>query len=103
MYKIALICEHGASTGMCVRKMIESSKELGIECEIAAFSSSSLDNIVDEKDCILLGPQLAFKLSSFEKAHPEYAYKLAVINAMDFGMMDGKKILNDAIELIKKS
>ena len=101
MYKIALVCQHGASTGLCVRKMIAAADKLGIESEIVAHSDAQMDNLVEEMDCILLGPQLSFKLEQFKKAYPDHAAKISVINTMDFGMMNGEKILKDAVSLIK--
>ncbi|NLZ54462.1 MAG: PTS sugar transporter subunit IIB [Thermoanaerobacteraceae bacterium] len=101
MFKIALICEHGASTGLCARKMIEAAEKLGIECSIAAYSDSQLDNIIENMDCILLGPQLMFKEEQFKHEYPEHAKKITVINTMDYGMMNGEKILKDAVALIE--
>ena len=101
MYKIALVCEHGASTGMCVRKMIEASSKLDIKCEVGAYSFAKLDNIIGDMDCILLGPQLSFKLDHFKKTYPDHIAKMAVINSIDFGMMHGEKILKDAITIIE--
>lgn len=101
MYKIALVCQHGASTGLCMRKMVEASGKLDISCDIDAYSEAELANIVDEMDFILLGPQLSFKLAQFQKSYPQHATKMAVINAMDFGMMDGEKILKDTISRIE--
>jgi PTS system cellobiose-specific IIB component len=101
MYKIALVCQHGASTGLCVRKMIEAAEKLGIESSITAYSDSQMDNLVEDMDCILLGPQLMFKKEQFKNEYPEHAGKITVINTMDFGMMNGEKILKDAIALIE--
>ncbi|AEE92381.1 Phosphotransferase system lactose/cellobiose-specific IIB subunit [Tepidanaerobacter acetatoxydans Re1] len=101
MYKIALVCQHGASTGLCVRKMIEAAEKLGIESSIAAYPDSQMDNLIEEMDCILLGPQLMFKKEQFKNEYPKYAGKIAVINTIDFGMMNGEKILKDAIALIE--
>ena len=69
MYKIALVCQHGASTGLCVRKMIEAAEKLGIESSITAYSDSQMDNLVEDMDCILLGPQLMFKKEQFKNEH----------------------------------
>ncbi|MCL1928280.1 MAG: hypothetical protein FWG07_05765 [Treponema sp.] len=102
MYKIALICEHGASTGICVRKMIEASSKLGIESDIAAHSAAKLESIINDLDCILLAPQLAFKLDHFKKTYPEHVSKMTIVNSMDFGMMDGEKILKEAVAMIEK-
>ena len=103
MYKIAMVCENGASTGLCVRKMIEYAKKNDIACDIEAYPKAQLDNIVDKMDCLLLGPQIAFKLDSFKNSYPTQAAKFAVVNPMDFGMMDGKKIMNAAIALIENN
>lgn len=103
MYNIALICQNGASTGLCMRKMIEYAKNNGIECEIGAFPDSELPNLIQKMDCVLLGPQIAFKLAGFKAAYPDQSGKLSVIAPMDFGMMDGKKILTDAIKIIEQN
>jgi len=99
MYKIALVCENGASTGMVVKKMKAAAESKGIEAEIGAFPFTQLENFIDEKDVILLGPQLAFKKDVAKKSFPEHADKIEVISPMDFGMMNGAKILEDAIKI----
>jgi len=101
MYKIALVCEHGASTGMCVVKMTKAAEKLGIKSDIAAYSTYKLENIIDEMDCILLGPQLKYKLDSIKNKFPDHAAKITVVNSMDFGKMDGEKILRDVIAFIE--
>lgn len=102
MYKIVLICEHGASTGMVVKKMKEAAKKNGIDAEIQAYSYTQLENFIEEVDAILFGPQLAYKKDDILKAFPDYAHKIGVISPMDFGMMNGEKILKDAISIIGK-
>lgn len=102
MFKIALVCQHGASTGMCVSKMRESAIRNGIEVQIDAYSDSQMENLVLEKDVILLGPQLGFKKDSFMNQYPEFANRISVIDTMDFGMMDGDKILKNALRIINE-
>ena len=97
MYRIALICEHGASTGMCVQRMIAAAKEESIDAEISAHSASQVATLVDTEDVLLIGPQLGFRLDSFKSQFPTQANKFAVVNSMDFGMMDGAKILHSAM------
>ncbi|NTW96424.1 MAG: PTS sugar transporter subunit IIB [Erysipelotrichaceae bacterium] len=103
MLKIALICQNGASTGLVVRKMREAALKNQLEIEISAFPDSQLPNIIEDKDLILMGPQLAFKKVSFKNLYPVYAFKIEVVNTMDFGMMNGEKILKDALALIEKN
>ncbi|MDR1596492.1 MAG: hypothetical protein LBR99_02190 [Treponema sp.] len=103
LYKIALICEHGASTGLCAQKMIAAAKTMGVEAEIASYSVTQTDALVKKMDALLLGPQLSYRLEALKGSYPEQARKFAAINPMDFGMMDGAKILKDAMALADKN
>lgn len=101
MLKIALVCQHGASTGICVEKMKQAAAKDNIECIIAAYPDSEMGTLVQLADCILLGPQVGFKKNTFIEKYPEAAERIMVIPAMDFGMMNGEKILKDALNLIE--
>ena len=74
--KIGLFCAAGFSTGMLVNNMKVAAKELGIDAEIDAYSQAKLADFAPEIDVALLGPQVAY------------------------GMLDGKKVLNLALELL---
>jgi PTS system cellobiose-specific IIB component len=103
MYKIALVCENGASTSLCAQKMIAAAKTAGIEAKIAAHSAANLDNLTNEMDVLLISPQLSYRLEKFKNTYPEQASKFTTINPMDFGMMDGAKILKDAVALADRN
>ena len=102
MYKIALVCENGASTGMVVKKMRVAAENQGIEADIAAYPFTQMENFIDDKDVILLGPQLAYKKELAKNTFPQHADKIETISPMDFGMMNGAKILEEAIRLADK-
>lgn len=102
MLKIALVCQHGASTGLCVEKMKQAATKNNIECTIAAYPDSEMSTLVQLVDCILLGPQIGFKKDSFIEKYPQAASRITVIPAMDFGMMNGEKILQDALKIIEE-
>lgn len=46
MLKIALVCQHGASTGICVEKMKQAAAKDNIECTIAAYPDSEMGTLV---------------------------------------------------------
>ena len=100
MYRIGLVCENGASTGMVVRKMIAAAEKEGIEANIKAYPYSQLPDIIGEMNYVLFGPQLGFKLEEAKRDFPEAAKKINIINVMDFGMMNGEKILKTTIDAI---
>ncbi|GAA0086450.1 PTS sugar transporter subunit IIB [Clostridium sp. MB05] len=103
MKKIMLVCSAGMSTSLLVNKMIKVASDKGIEAEIFAISAMEFDSNIESKklDVILLGPQVRFMKDEFEKKLASKNIPLAVINMSDYGMMNGEKVLNQALALIK--
>lgn len=98
--KIILACAAGMSTSMLVDRMIQSAKEKAIDLEIEAVPVSSLDSHIDGVQLILLGPQVSYLK---EQLAEEYApIPVQVVEMMDYGMMNGEKVLADAILVIDK-
>lgn len=102
MKRILLCCAAGMSTSMLVTKMQNSSQEAGIDSKIWAVSVEDLGhNIKEGVDVVLLGPQIRYKLNEVKKACDQEGIPCDVINMMDYGSMNGKKVLDFAISLIK--
>tara|TARA_R110001583_G_scaffold127221_2_gene278835 strand:+ start:4080 stop:4385 length:306 start_codon:yes stop_codon:yes gene_type:complete len=100
MKKIFLCCAAGMSTSMVVKKMKEAAVKKGIEVEIIAVGMDEFEATLPNYDCCLIGPQIKYKQAEFKAKGEALGKKVAVINAMDYGMMKGEKILNDALALI---
>ena len=49
----------------------------------------------------LLGPQVKFKKTDFQKKADAFNKKVDVINMIDYGTMNGAKVLDFALSLIK--
>ena len=97
---ILLLCSAGMSTSLLVTRMQEAASQQGIECRIEAHPFADVDQYKDEADVIMLGPQVRFQ---FNKMKTTCAPKpVAVISPRDYGMMDGPKVLAEAIKLINK-
>ena len=101
MTKIILCCSAGMSTSLLVSKMQASAKEQGVECTIQAMSEAEVKNHESEMDVLLLGPQVRFLLNKF-KAKYEPSIPVDVINTIDYGTMNGAKVLKHALELANK-
>lgn len=101
MYKILLACAAGMSTSMLVEKMKVSAKEQNIDVMIDAVSEGKAKKIYSEFDVLFLGPQVSHMESNFRTLLAPEGIPVEVINMMDYGMMDGKKVLKRAIELIE--
>lgn len=100
---IMLVCAAGMSTSMLVSKMQKSATEKGIDADIFAVSANEADTNLASKevDVLLLGPQVRFMKAQFEKKVADKGIPVDVINMQDYGMMNGEKVLNTALELSK--
>ena len=81
MKKILLCCAAGMSTSLLVNKM--KAKE-----EFA------------KADVVLLGPQVKYALPEAKKIAEENNINIDVINMVDYGMMNGAKVLDQALNLL---
>ena len=100
MYKIALICQFGASTGMLKHALEKEASNRSIDMEVAAFPEAELDNIIDYYDFILVAPQMMYKFNDFKTTYESKANKLGLIEPVDFGMMNAEKILSETLNKI---
>lgn len=102
MIKIALFCAAGMSTSVLVTKMDKAAKKKGLDIEIAAFPESQMSKHLDGVSVVLLGPQIKFVFERAKKICNPLNIPVAVISSIDYGMMNGEKVLNDALKLIDK-
>ena len=101
MKKIALCCSAGMSTSMLVNKMRKSAEDRGIEVLIEAFPVSDFNTVISENDCVLLAPQVRFKLNDFSEHAGKLGKKVELISPIDYGTMNGQKVLDLGLGLIE--
>lgn len=100
MYNIVLVCEHGASTGMLTTRMQEAAKNLGVDATINAYSFTALGEVIDGADIVLLGPQVRFRKKIFEEQYADKGVEFVVIDTVDYGRMNGEKIIKTTLEYL---
>ena len=83
MKKILLCCAAGMSTSLLVNKMKAEAEARGLEVEIWAEPLDKASVEVPKK-----------------KKAEENRKKIEAINMVDYGMMNGKKVLDQALALI---
>ncbi|MCW6652452.1 PTS sugar transporter subunit IIB [Aerococcaceae bacterium NML191292] len=101
MKTIMLVCNAGMSTSMLVTKMQKAAEAQGKEFTIFAVPVSEVDQEVADKqiDVILVGPQVKFVLNDY-KAKFEPNIKVDAINMVDYGTMNGEKVLETALGML---
>jgi PTS system cellobiose-specific IIB component len=96
---ILLICTTGVSTGMLVKNMQMAAEKRKVAVQINAVPEVQLKENTERADVILLGPQVRYlrdKIKSIVPGKP-----VQVIDAKDYGMMDGESVLNMALNILR--
>jgi PTS system cellobiose-specific IIB component len=102
MITIRLFCAAGMSTSLLVNKMKESASKRGLEVDIAAFPEGQMDKHLDGVDVALLGPQVGYRLANAKAVCGPKKVPIDVIPMVDYGMMNGEKVLDFALKLSGK-
>lgn len=99
---IMLVCSAGMSTSLLVTKMKKAAIEKSIEADIFAVSASEVESNIESKniDVVLMGPQIRYMKSQFSKILEPKGIPVDSIDMQHYGMMNGEKVLEQAIELI---
>ncbi|ERL10574.1 PTS system cellobiose-specific IIB component [Olsenella profusa DSM 13989] len=98
MRTILLACNAGMSTSLLVQKMQREAQAQGLDVQIKANPLNKALEMVDQADCLLLGPQIAYAQKEAVKAAGDTP--VFVIAMADYGRMNAKKILDDAMKLM---
>ncbi|EOH87200.1 PTS system, lactose/cellobiose family IIB component [Enterococcus asini ATCC 700915] len=100
---IMLVCAAGMSTSMLVTKMQNAAKEKGLDAEIFAVAASEADKKLASQtiDVVLLGPQVRFMAKQFQEKLEPLKIPVEVINMADYGMMNGAKVLEQAVQMME--
>nr|WP_095114578.1 PTS sugar transporter subunit IIB [Streptococcus merionis] len=102
MKTILLACAAGMSTSLLVTKMEKAAQEQDEEVKIYAVSVAEVDKELAQNkiDVVLLGPQVRYEEANMKEKLEPLGIPLAVINMQDYGMMNGAKVLQNALNLI---
>lgn len=101
MKKILLACNAGMSTSLLVSNMQKYAKEIGIEVMIEATPVLQAEKSWQDWDIILLGPQVRHVIGKFKETVQDQIPVL-VIDMRDYGLMNGKNVLNTALKALEE-
>lgn len=99
MKRIMLVCSAGMSTSMLVNKMKKEVDAKGETIEIFAVSISEASREINNVDIVLLGPQVRYQKDDIVKMADNHI-PVEVIDMRDYGTMNGKKVLENALDKI---
>ena len=97
--KILLACAAGFSSSMLVERMKAYADQEQLDAFIGAVYEESINKIIDQTDILLLGPQINHMEKMLQEKYKNHKVKISVIDSMDYGLMDGKKVLEKALKI----
>ena len=98
MKKIVLLCNMGLSTSALMKKMRTYAESVGFDVEVNAYPVNQAKEVGPDADCILIGPQISYQLDQVKGFLPDKP--IAAIDMQSYGMMDGKKVIEQAQQLM---
>jgi PTS system cellobiose-specific IIB component len=95
---ILLVCSGGMSSSVLVKRMQKAADDQGIDTHIWAVADVRSTEAAKEADVILIGPQIRFLLNKMKERVD--GKPVAVIDMMQYGQMNGEKVLEQALALL---
>ena len=102
MKNIILVCAAGMSTSLLVNKLRNAAGAAAIDVHNEAMPASTFANYKGQTDVLLLGPQVSYLEAEMKANYEPKGIKVSVINMMDYGLMDGKKVLDNALKIMNE-
>ncbi len=99
MKRILLCCSAGMSTSILVAKMQKEAEARGLELDIFAEANTDIGRFNGKVDVCLVGPQIKYAVPAIQEQLPEISVE--AIDMRVYGLGDGAKALDRALELIK--
>ncbi len=100
--RILLACSAGMSTSLLVSKMKEAAESKGMDAEIWAVAQDKAFVDMERADVLLIGPQMRFMKRKYEEKAKDSGIPVDTIDPVSYGRVDGKAVLEKALNLIKK-
>ena len=98
-HNVLLVCGTGASSGFMAANIRKAASARGIEMSVNARSEATVEDYVDEIDCLLIGPHLAHLQDEMEERGEGYDVKVAVIDKAAYARLNGEAALDQVLAL----
>ncbi len=100
--KVLLVCGSGASSGFMAANIRKTAAARGIKMSVTARSESEIENYIDEIDCLMIGPHLAYLMDEMEEILADRPnVKAALMKPEYYSHLDGEKALDHILSLFE--
>lgn len=97
-HNVLLVCGSGASSGFMAANIRKAAKARNMEITVNARSEATVEDYVDEIDCLMIGPHLASLKEDLEETCAGYPIKVMVCDRDAYAHLNGEKALDQILE-----
>lgn len=97
--KILLVCAGGMSTSILMKKMENYWKEVGEELQIKAVGLGEYQDVYQNYDIVLVGPQVSYRLNEIKE---NTGLPCAAIQSFDYAVANCPNIMKLAKKLFEE-
>ncbi|MFO7152893.1 MAG: PTS sugar transporter subunit IIB [Bacillota bacterium] len=98
-----ILCSWGATSSALAKKVTDEAKKQGLDVVVDAGGTGEFKKKAEAYDVVLLEPQVRHLKKEIESIASKYNIPVDVVDMQAFALMDGKKILNQMMELANKN
>lgn len=96
---VLLICGSGASSGFMAANIRKAASGRGMEIKVEARSEATVEDYVDEIDCLMIGPHLAHITDEMEEICAGHDIKIGVVDKEAYAKLNGEKALDQILAM----
>ncbi|VBB07235.1 phosphotransferase system eiib component type 2/3 [Lucifera butyrica] len=97
--RVLLVCGSGASSGFMAANIRKAAAEKGINMTVTARSESEIENYIDDIDCLMVGPHLAYLVEEVDEIVGDADIKVALMKPEYYSTLNGEKALEHILSL----
>ena len=99
--RVLLICGSGASSGFMAAAVRKAASKRGMEISVTARSEAEIENYIEDIDCLIVGPHLAYILDDVNKIVGDRDIKVTMVKSQDYAIFNGENVLDQLLSLYK--
>ena len=100
--KAIILCSWGATSSSLAKNVNDEAKKQNIDLEVDAGSTIDFKKKANNYDVALLEPQIRHLKKEIEEIGEKHNVKIDLIDMKAFATFDGKKVLDQILNLFKK-
>jgi Phosphotransferase system cellobiose-specific component IIB len=98
---VLLVCGSGASSGFMAANIRKAAKERKLDITVNARSESEIENYIDEIDCLMIGPHLAYLMDEVDEIVGDAKVIVELMKPEYYATLNGEKALDHIISLFQ--